>query len=86
MFGADTPLVMDALQIAVICFAIGAAVVWLMNRRRKAAGPGKSAPLTPGNLEDRVRNLERIATDRSADLADEIEALRKAPAKRENVQ
>ena len=30
----------------------------------------------PSQLEERVRVLERIATDRSIDLADEIEALR----------
>jgi hypothetical protein len=30
-------------------------------------------------LEERVRVLERIATDRGADLAHEIEALRDAP-------
>lgn len=32
-------------------------------------------------LEQRVRVLERIATDRGADLANEIEALRDAPVR-----
>lgn len=32
-----------------------------------------------GRLEERVRVLERIATDRGVDLSDEIDALRTAP-------
>lgn len=73
MFGADTPLVMDALMIAGMAAAAGAAGILFVLRRRK---PTLGEQRGPGELEQRVRVLERIATDRSIDLADEIEALR----------
>ncbi len=75
MFGDDTSLAMDALQM--VCLAVvatGGAVWFFLSRRNSTNQPvadGKA-----GELEDRVRVLERIATDRSIDLADEIEGLR----------
>ena len=86
MFGADTPLVMDALQMAAAIAAAAAGTVYLVMRRRKT-GVGKTAVSSSikNNLEERVEVLERIATDRSIDLAEEIEALRK-PAAKENAQ
>lgn len=93
MFGADTSLVFDALQMVGIAVAVTSGAVWIVMRRRKSgqdAGTGKDTGTgTPapgrngsaaGDLEQRVRVLERIATDRSADLAEEIEALRKPTA------
>ena len=75
MFGADTSLVIDALQMAgLAAVATGGAVWFVLSRRNSTNEPvaeGKA-----GDLEDRVRVLERIATDRSIDLADEIESLR----------
>ena len=75
MFGADTSLVMDALQmVGLAVVATGGAVWFFLSRRNSTNQPvadGKA-----GELEERVRVLERIATDRSIDLADEIEDLR----------
>ena len=77
MFGADTPLVMEALQLVGLAALAGGGAVWLLMRRRKLAAQGPATePEAPTNLEERVRVLERIATDRSIDLAEEIEALR----------
>ena len=77
MFGADTPLVMDAIQIAVLAAGAGGIAIYALLRRRKPVADQPSEPKAgPTNLEQRVRVLERIATDRSIDLADEIEALR----------
>lgn len=74
MFGADTSLVIDALQmVGLAVVATGGAVWFFLSRRNSTNQPvaeGKA-----GDLEDRVRVLERIATDRSIDLADEIESL-----------
>ena len=75
MFGADTPLVMDALQMAGIAAVATGAAVWFVLRRRQPQS-GNVGPKSSDNLEDRVRVLERIATDRSIDLAEEIEGLR----------
>ena len=75
MFGADTPLVFDALQMVGLAAIAGGVAVWYFMRRRKDT----PSPTTAGqsdDIEQRVRVLERIATDRSVDLADEIEALR----------
>ena len=75
MFGADTSLVIDALQMVGIAAVATSGAVWLFLSRRKST----NQPVTEskaGDLEDRVRVLERIATDRSTDLADEIEDLR----------
>lgn len=77
MFGADTPLVMDALQIAALAAAAGAGAIWLLLRRTKrATGPEAKADQPDMDLSKRIEVLERIATDQSVGLADEIEALR----------
>ena len=46
-----------------------------LERERRSANPSASEERIK-HLEDRVRVLERLATDRGATLADEIEALR----------
>ncbi len=76
--GADWPLVQDALVIAALALGAGAALTaWLMRgRRKREAAEGSPRAAGPGPLEERVRVLERIATDQSIGLADEIEALR----------
>ncbi|WP_284124918.1 hypothetical protein [Parerythrobacter aestuarii] len=79
MFGADTPLVIDALQMASLAAVATGGAVWLF-LRRKSGSSGTTPAAKAGTLEDRVRVLERIATDRSHDLADEIESLRDASA------
>ena len=78
MFGADTALVFEAMQLAAVTAGItGAAVYAAMRvRRRKASDSGTVATCTKSSLEERVEVLERIATDHSIGLADEIEALR----------
>lgn len=77
MFGADTPLVLDALQIAALALVVGGLGMFALLRKRKSAPDSDAVnQYLPGNLEDRVRVLERIATDQSIGLADEIEALR----------
>lgn len=77
MFGADTPLVWDAIQMVGIAGAVSAGAVWLfMRRRKKPTDTALPEAQARPDLEDRVRVLERIATDRSMDLADEIESLR----------
>ena len=76
MFGADTPLVMDALEMAGIAAVATGAAVWFFLRRRSKPEGTPSEPRKTTNLEERVQVLERIATDRSIDLADEIEGLR----------
>lgn len=76
MFEADTPLVFDALQMATLAAFGGAGIVFLIQKR--ARNTGTSQPrLTygKGDLETRIRVLERIATDRSIELAAEIEGL-----------
>ena len=42
----------------------------------RAPSPAEPETRGAGSLEDRVRVLERIATDRPTDLAEQIEALR----------
>ena len=76
MFGPDTALVIDAIQIAGLALAAGAGGAWLVFRRRIARNTRAIEHGRAGSLEDRVRVLERIATDRSQELADEIEGLR----------
>lgn len=78
MFGADTPLVMDALQIAALAAVAGGGAIWLLIKRPKRnTEPSLREEREAGDLEQRVRVLERIATDNnSSTLADEIEALR----------
>lgn len=80
MFGADTALVWDAIQIGALAVAAGAGGAWLL-LRRKASRNSEVIEQTSrtGSLEERVRVLERIATDRPSELAAEIEALRDKP-------
>ncbi|MEM6474941.1 MAG: hypothetical protein AAF687_02110 [Pseudomonadota bacterium] len=79
MFGADTPLMMDAFQIAAVV-AVGAVgstlLVQRLRKRSVSPEPPQADASEPSALEERVRVLERIATDSAADLSDEIEALR----------
>ncbi|WP_298468235.1 hypothetical protein [uncultured Erythrobacter sp.] len=75
MWGADTPLVIDALIIAGLA-ATGAAGLVMIGLKLKRKKPPQEPVSKAGNLEDRVQVLERIATDRSHDLAEEIEQLR----------
>lgn len=75
MWGADTPLVIDALQIAAVAAVVASGAVYaLLRLRRKPKTEPKFR--SKSNLEERVQVLERIATDRSHDLAEEIEQLR----------
>jgi len=79
MFGADTTLVVDALQMVGLAVVATGGAMWFFTRRRNASDDPKATGKAD-NLEDRVRVLERIATDRSVDLADEIESLREQPS------
>lgn len=81
MFGADTPLVIDALQMVGLAAIAGGTAVWFLVRRRKST----QSPVgqDSDDIEQRVRVLERIATDHSTDLADEIEALRTTEKQKE---
>ncbi|RJY08088.1 hypothetical protein [Aurantiacibacter aquimixticola] len=76
MFGPDTALVFDALQIASLAVAAGAGGAWLLMKRRASRNLRIIDEGQTGSLEERVRVLERIATDRPTELAEEIEALR----------
>nr|WP_298897750.1 hypothetical protein [uncultured Altererythrobacter sp.] len=75
MFGADASLVIDALQMVGLAVVATGGLVWFFLSRRNSTNQ-PVAEGKAGDLEDRVRVLERIATDRSIDLADEIESLR----------
>lgn len=86
MFGADTPLVMDALQIAALAAVAGGGAIFLLVRRARPAAAPSAAHSRPTDLEERVQVLERIATDQSLGLADEIEALRNAAAEQEKAE
>ncbi len=77
MFGPDTALMFDAIQMVAIAAGVSGGAVYLLLRRRKASTHRKVIDQASNlDLESRVRVLERIATDRSDDLSDEIEALR----------
>ena len=77
MFGPDTLLIIDAMQMsAIVAGVTGAAVYLAMRWRRTSKNRRVIDQAADMNLEERVRVLERIATDRSIDLAEEIEALR----------
>ena len=81
MFGADTALVFDALQmIAVTAAFTGGAVYLIMRRPRKAAQEVATTaiPAQRDDLEDRVHVLQRIATDPATRIAEEFEQLEKA--------
>lgn len=83
MFGADTALVFDALQMGAVVAAVATGAVYLALRKpwqgKARSEPARDRPKT--DLEERVRVLERIATNRSHDLAKEIEALRDGKSK-----
>jgi len=79
MFGAETALMIDALQITVLAVAAGAGGAWLLMRRRSSRNSEAiERSSSSGSLEERIRVLERIATDRPSELAEEIEKLRGA--------
>ena len=85
-----SPILIPIFALLIPIVAILAATVfkpWLELQRRKLEIDSqltaeKAAQYAAQNerLEQRVRVLERIATDRGADLSDEIEALRDRPA------
>ncbi|NNC53774.1 MAG: hypothetical protein HKO08_12110 [Erythrobacter sp.] len=73
--GADAQLVQDALIIAALAAAGGFAfAIGFRKLHNRTADDMK--PNSKGELEERVEVLERIATDRTIGLADEIEQLR----------
>ncbi|WP_298308437.1 hypothetical protein [uncultured Erythrobacter sp.] len=79
MFGADTALVFEALQMSAVIGVVTGGIVYVAMRfRRKSKNCRAVDQVAGSNLEQCVRVLERIATDRSIDLAKEIEALRGA--------
>lgn len=86
MFGADTHLVFDAMQMVAIAAGVTGGAVYLMMRRKrqKPSGPAIEERLASnGDLEERVRVLERIATDPATRLAEEFEQLERAGRRNE---
>ncbi len=72
-----------ALMIPLAPFLVGGFAIWTKHQRKLAemnlaAAAEKSAQYANSNreLEERVRVLERIVTDRGYDVATQIEALR----------
>ncbi|HEX8553444.1 MAG TPA: hypothetical protein VF695_01940 [Sphingomonas sp.] len=89
--GANQPLIVMLALIILAIVAIGCALegfrVWTVHREKMAGALNaqaaeKAAQYAAQNaqLEQRVRVLERIATDRGGDLALEIDQLRDARA------
>ena len=79
MFGADPDLIFGAMQMAAVVATVTGVLVYGAMRWGRSKGSSSTpeeAPTSKDDLEERVRVLERIATDRSGDLAEEIEALR----------
>lgn len=74
--GADAQLVQDALIIAALALAGGVGLTFGITRLRARNAGEEVKARSKSGLEERVEVLERIATDRSIDLAEEIEALR----------
>lgn len=74
--GADAQLVQDAIIIAALAAGAGSGIVLLWRRLRGSLSNETRKSGTKGALERRVEVLERIATDRSIGLAEEIESLR----------
>lgn len=73
-------------SIPIVAIMAGVASKWIaMKERQLAAQTSLTAEKAAQyaahteRLEERVRVLERIATDRGVDLSDEIEALRERP-------
>ncbi|MEL6540992.1 MAG: hypothetical protein AAFN04_07995 [Pseudomonadota bacterium] len=79
MFGADTNLVFDALQMVAVATALTGGAVYLIMRRSRGKDETGSAPAAQpaADLEERVRVLERIATDPATRLTEQFEALEK---------
>ena len=78
-------LALIILTVVVIGCSLEAFRIWTKHKEKMATALNaqaaeKAAQYAAGNerLENRVRVLERIATDRGIDVADEIEALRDA--------
>lgn len=72
-----------ALMIPILALSIPIVAIWTSHQRQmaklQAKGAGEAAArdaIRMEKLEERVRVLERIVTDRGASLASEIEALR----------
>jgi len=72
-----------ALMIPLAPFLLGGLFIWTQHKQKElamqsklSAGNAAQYAQTIGMLEERVRVLERIVTDRGFDLATEIEALR----------
>ena len=84
---ANTPLVVTLALIILAIVVVGCALeafrVWTVHREKmvgalnaQAAEKAAQYAAQAERLEQRVRVLERIATDRGADVADAIERLR----------
>ena len=80
MFGADTPLVFDAIQMVAVAAAFTGGAVYLIMRRKPKSEVPEAPAVHKDDLEERVRVLERIATDPATRLAEEFEALEKTDA------
>ena len=87
---ANAPLVVTLALIVLTIVIVGCALegfrVWTVHREKMAGALNAQAAEKAAQyaqhserLEARVRVLERIATDRGADLAGEIDALRADP-------
>ena len=74
--GADAQLVQDAIIIAALAAGAGGGIALLWRRLRGSLRNETRKGGAKGALEQRVEVLERIATDRSIGLAEEIESLR----------
>lgn len=75
MFGADTSLVLDAIQMVAVAAGFTGAAVYLIMRRKRRVAALETPSAPKDDLEQRVRVLERIATDPATRLAEEFEAL-----------
>ena len=82
---------MMALMIPIVALMIPIVAIWTKHQQKLAEMNVKTTAESTAEraaqyasqvtqLEDRVRVLERIVTDRGADLAQEIERLRDEPA------
>ena len=80
MFGADTSLVFDAIQMVAVAAGFTGGAVYLMMRRTRKAAVAEAPAARKDTLEERVRVLERIATDPATRLIEQFEALEKADA------
>ncbi|MCP1470018.1 hypothetical protein J3E64_001705 [Sphingobium sp. OAS761] len=74
------------MAIPIVAILSRVAVRWIRMKERQieaqtSLGAEKAAQYAAGieRMEQRIRVLERIATDRGHDLADEIDSLRDAP-------